>query len=64
MLLLSLLLASASALAAPAPQEITLDPPSKAALAQPQDAKGRHRSGIVRTLPKAARGRPWTGDRA
>jgi len=62
-LLLSLLLASAPAFAAPAPQEITLEPPSKAALAQPKDAAGRHRSGIVRTLPKAAALGGWSAER-
>ncbi|QJR10082.1 hypothetical protein DSM104443_01133 [Usitatibacter rugosus] len=62
-LLLSLLLASTSALAAAASLEVTLDPPSKAALALPADAAGRHRSGIVRTLPKAAALTEWTAER-
>lgn len=59
-LLLSLLLVSAPAFAT---QEVTLDPPSKAALELPKDAAGRHRSGVVRTLPKAAALTEWTAER-
>ncbi|APV51954.1 hypothetical protein BWI17_21150 [Betaproteobacteria bacterium GR16-43] len=61
-LILAFALAAAGAFAAPVHDAVVLGPMAKQALALPKDAAGRHRSGVVRALPKSVSLGAWIAE--